>query len=275
MGFSIVIGEIAGIKIQIHWSWLLAVLLVVGSLGTGYFPFLYAHWSPVTIWSTAVGAAFLFFLSILAHELGHSLVAQRAGVPVESITLFILGGIARIAHEPPSPGDEFKIVAAGPLTSFLLAAVFALLSRTTQYYEPAAALTGYLMLVNLVLGLFNLLPGFPMDGGRILRSLLWKRMHSFRRSTRWAGNVGLVMAMSMLGAGLVTIWRGLFWSGAWIGFVGWYLGTIAEQNRDRRSPGANYVEETNLPRTARTGVDAQEREETQIVIHRSEEKEPY
>jgi Zn-dependent protease len=227
MKWTLTIGKVAGIPIKLHFNWFLTAGLVAWALSAAYFPQTYPGWQTETYWLVGTASAALFFLSVLLHELGHSITAQREGVVVNSITLFVFGGVAYIAEEPPTAGAEFRIVAAGPLTSLFLAALFFTVSWTGTLGPLLSGAAAYLGQMNVVLALFNLLPGFPLDGGRILRSALWKWMGDFRRATHWASRagVGLSIVFIALGVGLI-VWGDLF-SGGWVAFVGWFLGTAA------------------------------------------------
>jgi Zn-dependent protease len=228
MRTSITFGYAAGIPLKIHLTWLITAALVTWSLSKGYFPYYYPGWENWTYWLLGLFTTLLFFASVLLHELGHSLVALNEGVNVNSITLFIFGGVAHIDREPETAGSEFRIVLAGPLTSLTLAAGFSIIgsSGILGLHMSSAAL--YLGQMNLILALFNLLPGFPLDGGRILRSALWKFSKDYFHSTRRATNVGVGVAGVFIISGIsLAIWGDLF-SGGWIAFIGLYLGIAAK-----------------------------------------------
>lgn len=169
-------------------------------------------------------AALLLFLSVLLHELAHSLVAQRRGLPVKSITLFIFGGVSNIEQEPKSPGVEFQMAFVGPLTSLVIGGLsFLLLLAIGGGRSPLAAILGYLAVANVLLGLFNLVPGFPLDGGRVLRSIIWKLSGSLRTATRVATLAGQGIAYLFILGGIWLIFAGSWVDGLWIGFIGWFL----------------------------------------------------
>src|SRR6185312_14093386 len=178
-------GKIAGIDIFIHVGWLIIVVLLTWSLATGWFVSIYPGWSTFTYWAVSLLAVLLLFASVLFHELAHSLIARTRGLPVKSITLFIFGGISNIEQEPKSAGVEFQMSFVGPLTNLLIGGVSSLLLLAIGAgTSPLAAVLGYLALSNILLGVFNLIPGFPLDGGRILRSIIWKitgRLHTATR----------------------------------------------------------------------------------------------
>jgi Zn-dependent protease len=229
---SVRLGSIFGIPIGINYSWLIIFALVTLSLATGYFPSRYAGWSQAGYWSIGLLTSLLFFASVLFHELAHSVVALRWGVPVKSITLFIFGGLAHISREPDRPLSEFLIAIAGPGSSLLLALGFGLLWLTGQSlsWTPLAALGLYLGGINLSLALFNLLPGFPLDGGRVFRSLVWAVTGNMNRATRWAAAIGRAMAALMIVGGGILILTGNWSSGLWLAFIGWFLESAASQS---------------------------------------------
>src|ERR1700730_5705765 len=185
------IGKIAGIDIDIHVSWIIIVVLLTVSLATGWFPQLYPGWPPAEYWAVGFFSAILLFVSVLLHELAHSLVARRRGLPVKSITLFIFGGVSNLEQEPKSAGVEFQMAFVGPLTSIVIGVVAYLLQLPLQGSKtPAEAILYYIGIMNIILGIFNLIPGFPLDGGRVLRSIIWKISGSLRTATRIASLIG-------------------------------------------------------------------------------------
>jgi len=166
----------------------------------------------------------LFFASVVAHELAHSLVARARGLPVSRITLFIFGGVSNIEREPDSPGVEFQMAFVGPLTSLVLGILSLLLALLAGHAVPLlGAVFGYLGLTNIALGVFNLLPGFPLDGGRVLRSIIWRATGSLTRATRWAATVGQLISYLMILVGIWLFFNGDFLDGLWIGFIGLFL----------------------------------------------------
>jgi Zn-dependent protease/predicted transcriptional regulator len=228
---SLILGRIAGIEIGVHHTWLWVAALVTWSLAQGNFPAAYPGWAPSNYWLAGTVAAVAFFACVLAHELGHSLVAVARGIPVLGITLFVFGGVARIKEEADTPRDEFLIAVAGPLTSFGLAAAFwgagRALAAAGDTASPAAAVAAYLALTNALLGLFNLLPGFPLDGGRVLRAAVWAGTGSLRRATEVASTVGQVIGYLLVAWGVVTALGGGVLSGVWTALIGWFLGNAA------------------------------------------------
>ncbi len=227
---SLRLGKIFGIEISIHFSWVIILVLMTWSLAVGWFPVIYHGWSTATYWLVSFIAAILLFVSVLLHELAHSVVARARGLPVKNITLFVFGGVSNIEREPGSPGVEFQMAIVGPLTSLLIGGlayllVFALGNNAT----PVAAILGYLAIANILLGIFNLIPGFPLDGGRVLRSIVWKVSGSLRRATRIVTIVGEIVAYLFILLGIWEFFGGNLIGGIWIGFIGWFL-LIAAQS---------------------------------------------
>src|SRR5579883_3057553 len=195
--------RLAGFEINIHISWLIILVFLTWSLASGWFPALYHGWSPVTYWVTGFIASLLLFLSVLLHELAHSLVARSRGLPVKSITLFIFGGVSNIEREPQSPGVEFWMAIVGPITSIVIGIIaFLLYLPIARTNSPLAAILDYLGITNILLGIFNLIPGFPLDGGRVLRSIIWKINGNLRTATRAASLVGEVVAVLFIVIGV-------------------------------------------------------------------------
>jgi Zn-dependent protease/CBS domain-containing protein len=227
---SITLAKILGIPIRLHSSWFLVAALVTWSLAGGYFPQEYPGWTAATYWLVGAATAVLFFASVLLHELGHSVLALREKVPVRSITLFIFGGVAQIGREPPTAGAEFRIAVAGPLTSLALAGLAGSLRSAIPADAVLAAPIAYIARINLMLALFNLIPGFPLDGGRLLRALLWGLGGSFRTATRWASWAGRGVAFLFILIGVGQMFLGGFLNGLWTAFIGWFLNNAAESS---------------------------------------------
>jgi Zn-dependent protease/CBS domain-containing protein len=222
------IGRVFGIEINVDSSWLIIFGLVTWSLGGSYFPKQYPAWGTCLHWTVGFATSILFFASVLAHELTHSLVAVRQGEPVRGITLFIFGGVAEITEEPERPSKEFLMALAGPLSSLVIAAAFALLWLLTRnLVEPVGALARYLAMINGSLALFNLIPGFPLDGGRVLRAIIWGLSDNLRLATRVASWVGQGVAFLFILAGVWQIFGGSWLNGLWIAFIGWFLNSAA------------------------------------------------
>jgi len=231
MRSSFQLMRIAGIDIGIHYSWILIFVLLSVSLAVGLFPELYPDWDTAVYWITGVVAALLLFGSVLVHELAHSLVARARGLPVNSITLFILGGVSNLEQEPEEPKVEFAMAIVGPLASLALAGIcWGLLQLIPDQDSPLAAILAYLALINAILCAFNLLPGFPLDGGRVLRSVVWQRTGNLVRATNIAAAVGRFMGWALIALGLVAILAGNL-GGLWLAFIGWFLSTAADASR--------------------------------------------
>lgn len=226
-GFQI--GRILGIPIYLHPSWFIIFVLITFSLTT-QFRAQHPHWTANQHWALGILTSLLFFGSVVFHELGHSVVAMRYRIPVVSITLFVFGGLARIGREPERARQEFNIAIAGPLASFLLAGMFAGLAMLFPYSEMVGALAWWLSVTNAGLAVFNLVPGFPLDGGRILRAIVWGVTKSYTRATRIAGTSGKVVAYGMILFGAWYALKGQWTSGLWLAFIGWFLLTAAQES---------------------------------------------
>ncbi|MEO8457730.1 MAG: site-2 protease family protein [Chloroflexota bacterium] len=231
---SLKIGRIAGIDIQIHWSWLAIFAILIYSLANGFFKDVGGNdWSAAERWTAAVITTILFFLSVLLHELSHSLVAKRLGLTVSSITLFLFGGVSALTTEPESARDEFRVAIVGPLMSFFIAAIagiaFAVFLYEHQESSVPGAITGYLAFINLSVGIFNMLPGYPLDGGRVLRSALWARSKNVLKATRWASASGTYISFGLFALGGLSILLGGFVQGVWFIIIGWFLRNASDQ----------------------------------------------
>lgn len=227
MEANVKLGRIWGIPIGLHASWFLIFGLITWSLASGYFPVEYPMLPVPAHWLLGAATSLLFFGSVLAHELGHSFVALRHHIPVRSVTLFIFGGVAQIGREPQTPGAEFKIAIAGPLTSLGLAIMFEGIWLLDRHIPYLAAPSLWLMRINLMLALFNMIPGFPLDGGRVLRAVVWRLTNSFHRATQVASFTGQLVAAGFIGWGILTVLGGNFFNGAWLVFIGWFLQNAA------------------------------------------------
>jgi Zn-dependent protease/CBS domain-containing protein len=228
MGSGWRIGRLAGIDLAIHPSWLVIAFLLTFSLADAFFPRAIPGWTVGQYWLLGGATAVLFFASILAHEFSHALVARRFGLKVAGITLFIFGGATSIEGDSHSPREEALMALAGPATSLVIGA--ALLAAGAQVEaREARALLGWLGIINVVLGAFNLLPGYPMDGGRVLRAILWRLRGDANTATRQAAIVGRVVGYLMVAAGIAwTLSSREIGSGLWLALVGWFLATSAE-----------------------------------------------
>ena len=231
MTASFRLGTIWGIPIGLHWSLLLVFGLLTWSLAGSYFPAEYPGLTPGLRLGLAAFTGVLFFASILLHELGHAWVALREGIPVKGITLFIFGGVAEIGAPTKTPGAEFRIAVGGPLVSLALFALFQLLTLLDQGIDVLAAPSGWLARINLMLLLFNLIPGYPLDGGRILRAVVWHLSGSEKTGWRTAMVSGQIVSFGFMGVGAFQILQGDAANGIWLIFIGWFLqnATAAEQ----------------------------------------------
>jgi len=225
------IARIWGIPISVHVSWLLVFALVASSLAAGYFPERQPGWGAATRWVLGALTSLAFFASVLVHELGHSRVALRYGIPIRGITLFVFGGVAQIGREPDSPGAEFRIAIAGPLTSLALAALFGGAGAVAGSMALVSVPALWLARINLFVALFNLLPGFPLDGGRVLRAAVWAWTGSFDRANRAAAAAGEVLALALIGVGTLRALGGDVAGGIWMALIGWFLHSAVAAGR--------------------------------------------
>lgn len=238
------LGSVRGIEIRLDVSVAIIFFLVVYSLGNGLFPQWHPAWSAALAWGTAAAAGLLFFASLLGHELAHSLVAQRYGIMVPRITLFVFGGVSELEREPQSPRSEFTIAIVGPLTSLALGVICTALgahlaspdfvdtlrtdaARAMAQLGPGATLLLWLGPVNTMLGVFNLIPGFPLDGGRVLRATLWWLGGDLRRATEWASRAGRGFAWALMAVGALQALGGALAQGLWLLLIGWFLNNAA------------------------------------------------
>lgn len=222
------LGRLLGVEIRIDSSWLLIFLLVTWTLAAGYFPRSYPDRPALLYWAVGLATSLLFFASVLLHELSHSLVARSQGEKVERITLFLFGGAAQIADEPHNALSEFAMAVAGPLASFVLAVGAAVVWLALRGFVPLfAGAFYYLAIINVGLGVFNLIPGFPLDGGRVLRSLVWGVTKDLRLATRIASWAGQTVAFLMVVAGVLQFFSGDWLNGLWTMMIGWFLRNAA------------------------------------------------
>jgi Zn-dependent protease len=224
---TIPLGRILGIPIGLDPSWFLIFVLLTWMLAASYYPAEFGNWPTVEYWLVGGVTAIMLFVSVLLHELGHSVIARHYQIAVRSITLFIFGGVAQIGAEPPSATAEFWIAIAGPIVSFALAILFGLLQPVFTTLAPVLALVKYLAYINGALAVFNLIPGFPLDGGRVFRAIVWGATHNMRRATLIAANVGRGIAFLFIILGVWQMLIGNFGGGLWIAFIGWFLESAA------------------------------------------------
>ena len=224
MNESLHLGRIAGVRVGINWSLLVVFWLIAWSLASTELPHAAAHYSDPVYWVAGLTAAVAFYACLLAHELAHSIVARRAGLVVEGIVLWLFGGVSRFKEEAASPGTELRVAVAGPATSLGLALVFwAITLLIGDRTSVVAAATGWLGWINGVLGIFNLAPAFPLDGGRVLRALLWRRSGDKARATALAGRAGEAFGYGLIAFGLLEFVAGAGLAGLWLVFLGWFL----------------------------------------------------
>ena len=219
------------IPVDVNYTWFIILGLVIFSLASSYFPFTNPELSTFAHWSMAIIAALLLFTSLLAHEFSHALVARKNNLPIRGITLFVFGGVAHMEKEPQSPSVEFKMAIAGPIMSFFLSLVFFCLTQILQNIGTSRAIlaiTNYLYVINLIVGIFNLIPGFPLDGGRVLRATLWKYFNDIRKATSIATAFGKGFAFFLMAIGFLNLISGSIISGIWFIFIGLFLQEAAD-----------------------------------------------
>lgn len=224
---NIPLGRILGIPIGLDYSWFLVFGLLTWMLGASYYPAEFKDWPQALYWIMGAVTAIMLFVSVLLHELGHSVVAMRYKIPVRSITLFLFGGVAQIGSEPPSAKAEFFIAIAGPLVSLALGAIFLGVRIPVAGIETLRGLAEYLTYINFALVAFNLIPGYPLDGGRVFRAIVWAITRNMRRATLVAANVGRFFGFLFIAVGVWQIFQGHFGGGLWIAFIGWFLDNAA------------------------------------------------
>jgi Zn-dependent protease len=230
---SIAIGRIKGIQLEINISWFIVFGLVIFTLATSYFPQYYPAWDPLLKWTISSIIALLLFISVLLHELSHSLVSVSLGIDVKKISLFIFGGIAQIEKEPDVPAKELKIAIAGPAVSVLLFIIFTMLANIIAAFgtsEVITVLLAYVANVNLVLAIFNLVPAFPLDGGRVLRAIIWYFTGNLQRATRIASSMGSIFSYFLILIGIFGVLSGTFISGIWFIFIGWFINQASQSS---------------------------------------------
>jgi Zn-dependent protease/CBS domain-containing protein len=228
MKSQIKLGTVFGVELGLHYSWLVIALLITFSLAA-QFHAENRNWSQAAVWGTAILTGVLFFACLFAHELSHAVVAKLRGIPVHKITLFLLGGVAQIEKEASDAKSEFWMAIVGPFTSAVLGVILLALAWAAgwaprgQPATPRVALLVWLGYINLALAAFNMIPGFPLDGGRVLHAILWWTMHDAERSTRAAARVGQIVAVLFIGFGIFQFFQGAGLGGLWLAFIGWFL----------------------------------------------------
>jgi Zn-dependent protease len=232
-GKRISVFKLLGFEVRIDLSWLIVAVLIVWSLGSVVFPYYFTGFAPATYWAMAAFGAVGFFLSIILHELSHALVARRFGLPIHGITLFIFGGVAEMKEEPPSAKAEFLMAIAGPLASILIGLGCLGLERLLGGLNTPPAITlvlHYLFIINIVLAVFNLIPAYPLDGGRVLRAALWQWRHSLSWATHVAANVGSFFGILLIVFGFLSVIGGAFISGLWWMLIGLFVRNAAQMS---------------------------------------------
>ncbi len=225
------LGRIRGIEIGVHYTWIFIFALLSYSLAVDYFPSLYDNWSTGQYWTISIIASLLLFASVVAHELGHSLVAIARGIPVKNITLFIFGGVASLSQETEDAKTEFQVAIAGPAVSLIIGAIsFGLSYLSRNVNSQLEGIFFYLAMANGLLVAFNLIPGFPLDGGRVFRSIVWGITHSMDRATNIAGTLGVIIGYLFIVLGVFVIFEGVLISGIWFVAIGWFLQNAAQQS---------------------------------------------
>ena len=223
---DIQVGRVAGFPLAVNWSVLVILWLLTWGLADGSLPRAAPGHSPGTYWLAGLAGAVLFFGSLLAHELAHAIVARRAGVEVKGLTLWLFGGVASLGSEPATPRDDFRVAAVGPASSLALGVGFGAMAAALAGVGAAhlaVAVAGWLSGINLLLGVFNLIPGAPLDGGRLLRAFLWRRHGDRARAAITAAHVGRTVGYGLIGFGLLEFLVGASFGGLWLVFVGWFL----------------------------------------------------
>ena len=225
-GNRIKLFKLLGFEVRVDWSWIIIAILIAWSLSKGLFPSYYKNLSPQTYWWMGIIGAAGLFLSIIAHEFSHSLVARKYGLPMKGITLFIFGGVAEMEDEPPSAKVEFMMAIAGPICSILIALIFYGIhaaGKQAGLAQPINGVVGYLAWINAILAGFNLLPAFPLDGGRVLRSILWGVKKNLRWATYVSSRIGSGFGILLIVLGVIQVFRGNFVGGMWWFQIGMFL----------------------------------------------------
>jgi Zn-dependent protease/predicted transcriptional regulator len=238
MKSQIKLGTVFGVELGLHYSWVVIALLITFSLAA-QFHAVDRNWSEAEVWGTAIVTGVLFFAFLLAHELSHAMVARARGIPVHKITLFLLGGVAQIEKEASDPNTEFWMAIVGPVTSAVIGLILLAIAHFSGWVTtatpdtPGIALLVWLGYINLALAVFNMIPGFPLDGGRVLRAILWWIMHDAGRATRAAARIGQIIAVLFIAFGIFRFFSGAGLGGLWLAFIGWFL---------LQASGASYVQ---------------------------------
>jgi Zn-dependent protease len=224
MAGTVRIGRLFGLNISVHWTWFFFLFLLAWTFANGVLQEFYSDWTGGRRWTVAAAITLVFFLSICVHELSHTVVARRYGIRVSGITLFVFGGVSSLSHEPRDSRQEFWIAVVGPFTSFALSLLFIAGYFGLRFVDVgAAAVSANLAVLNLLIGLFNVIPGFPLDGGRVMRSAFWAKRHNLLGATRAAANISMFVAYGMMAAGVVLFFTESIVSGIWLLLIGIFL----------------------------------------------------
>jgi Zn-dependent protease/CBS domain-containing protein len=227
-------GRLFGFDINVHWTWFLIFFLVTWTFATGVLEEFYSDWTAGRRWTVAAAISLVFFLSILLHEISHSIVARRYGIAVSGITLFVFGGVSNLTKEPDTSRQEFLIAIVGPLTSLALALLFAVgYLALSPIEEGAGGVSANLAMINLAIGIFNLIPGFPLDGGRVLRSAFWAQKRSLVKATRAASRVGTAVAYGIMALGVAAFFLGSPITGIWFLLIGNFLRSASAESYEQ------------------------------------------
>ncbi len=226
------VGRLFGVNIRVHFSWVFIFALIAWSLASSWLPGRYPGWSGGQYWVVGIVGSAMLFVCVLIHEMSHSLEAIRRGLSVRSITLFFLGGFSQIDGESRTASEEFWVSVVGPIASLALASIFGLLYLNFRSSPgQIAALLQYLMIVNFVVGVFNLIPAFPLDGGRVLRALVWRATRSEQRATRVTSLTGSVLGFGLIAVGIFFVFTNDLITGIWLVFIGWFIQSTASSAR--------------------------------------------
>jgi len=231
--YKITLFKLLGFKVDVDASWLLLAALISWTLSVHYFPIMHKGLTPIAYWQMGITGMIGLFISLILHELSHSLVARQFGIPIKGITLFVFGGVAQLEDEPANPRAEFWTAIAGPIASLMLSILFWMLSALMQGLGvpgPIGIVFEYLALVNLVLMIFNLVPGFPLDGGRVFRAFLWWWKNDLRWATRVACNVGDIFGITLIAFGIFNLLTGHVIAGIWQCLIGMFLRNAASSS---------------------------------------------
>ncbi len=275
-GKRIRLFKLLGFEVRLDYSWIILAILIAWSLSVGLFPAHFKNLSAQTYWIMGVVGALGLFFSIIVHEMAHSLVARQYGMPMKGITLFIFGGMAEMGDEPSSPRGEFLMAIVGPLSSFLLALVFYVIylaGKGGGWPTPVNGVVGYLSMINAILGAFNLVPAFPLDGGRILRSILWKTKQNIKWATRISSQIGGGFGVVLIVMGFFNVMGGNFIGGMWWVLIGMFLHGAAkssyQQLVNRKALEGEALERfiNKDPVTVQTDISIQELVENYVYAH--------